>query len=145
MYDLFLRQILFTGVLQQIRLLQKTGKPLIPRLPFHRLCCEICINSVEWWDSDGMHHTGAELRWAVDALAALQESAEMFLVDYFERSYLCALHARRMTLQCKDLQLTKRMWRSCWSNVKLYTTKTKQAARKPPKKRKTSVKDQEKQ
>ena len=49
----------------------------------------------------------AAFRIQVLALEALQEAAEHFLVRFFEDSYLCSAHAKRVTLMCKDLRLLK--------------------------------------
>ena len=50
-----------------------------------------------------------ELRYASSALLALQEAAEAFLVGLFEDSNLCAIHAKRITIMPKDMQLAKRV------------------------------------
>ena len=47
------------------------------------------------------------LRFQVDALGALQEAAEAFLVKEFEMTNLLAIHAKRITIQAKDMQLTR--------------------------------------
>ena len=39
------------------------------------------------------------------AIEALQEAAETYLVRLFDDANLCALHARRITLMAKDIQL----------------------------------------
>jgi histone H3/H4 len=43
------------------------------------------------------------------ALEALQEAAEMYVVQLFEDSLLCAVHAKRVTLMANDLQLARRI------------------------------------
>lgn len=43
------------------------------------------------------------------ALEALQEAAEMYMVQFFEDSVLCAVHAKRVTLMANDLQLVRRI------------------------------------
>ena len=43
------------------------------------------------------------------AMAALQEAAESFLVQLFEDVQLCAIHARRITIMPRDIQLALRM------------------------------------
>jgi histone H3/H4 len=43
------------------------------------------------------------------ALEALQEAAEMYLVQFFEDSMLCAIHSKRITLMANDLQLVRRI------------------------------------
>jgi histone H3 len=48
-----------------------------------------------------------DLRFTRSAILALQESAEMFLVSLFEDSNLCAIHAGRITVKPKDMQLAR--------------------------------------
>ena len=38
------------------------------------------------------------MRWTAEALLALQESSEDFLVHLFEDCNLCAIHAKRVTI-----------------------------------------------
>ena len=47
--------------------------------------------------------------WQVEALAALQEACEAYLVHLFEDSNLCAIHAKRVTIMVKDIQLARRI------------------------------------
>lgn len=42
-----------------------------------------------------------------EALAALQESSEMFITNFIEDSYILALHAKRITLQIRDIHAAK--------------------------------------
>lgn len=42
-------------------------------------------------------------------MLALQEAAEAYLVSLFEDTNLCAIHARRVTIMTRDLQLAKRI------------------------------------
>jgi histone H3 len=42
---------------------------------------------------------------------ALQEAAEQYLVGLFEDSNLCAIHAKRVTIMAKDIQLARRLRR----------------------------------
>ena len=44
------------------------------------------------------------------ALLALQEEAEAYIVNLFEDANLCAIHAKRVKLMPKDIQLAKRIW-----------------------------------
>jgi len=43
------------------------------------------------------------------ALEALQEAAEAYLVGLFEDTNLCGIHARRVTIMPKDMQLARRI------------------------------------
>ena len=42
-------------------------------------------------------------------MLALQEAAEAYIVGLFEDTNLCALHAKRVTIMVKDLQLARRI------------------------------------
>uniref|UniRef100_A0A3Q7EME0 Core Histone H2A/H2B/H3 domain-containing protein n=1 Tax=Solanum lycopersicum TaxID=4081 RepID=A0A3Q7EME0_SOLLC len=48
-------------------------------------------------------------RWQAEALIAIQEAAEDFLVHLFEDAMLCAIHAKRVTLMKKDFELARRL------------------------------------
>lgn len=84
--------------LLEIRKYQRTTKFLIPKLPFARLVKEIIMTFVPY-----------DYRIRALALEALQEAAEMYMVQFFEDSVLCAVHAKRVTLMANDLQLVRRI------------------------------------
>ncbi|XP_040261750.1 histone H3-like centromeric protein A [Bufo bufo] len=88
-----------TRALMEIRKYQKSTDLLIRKAPFARLVREVCID----------FSRGVPYSWQVAALMALQEAAEAFIVRLFEDSYLCSLHARRVTLYVKDIQLARRI------------------------------------
>jgi histone H3 len=48
-------------------------------------------------------------RMQANALLAMQEAAEAYLVRLFEDSNLCAIHAKRVTILPKDIQLARRI------------------------------------
>lgn len=48
---------------------------------------------------------GKNFRITPEALAALQESAEMYVTQFFEDAYSLTLHRGRVTLNVKDMQL----------------------------------------
>ena len=50
-----------------------------------------------------------EIRVQRAAMDALQEAAEYYIINLFDDENLCVLHAERMTLQPKDLQLALRI------------------------------------
>jgi histone H3 len=86
-----------TVALRDIRRYQKNGNLLLPRLPFARLVREI----TDYW----VH----EIRFESKAISALHEAAEAYLVEVFEDSYQCAIHAGRVTLLGKDMALALRL------------------------------------
>ena len=51
----------------------------------------------------------ADLRFQESALLAIQEASEVYLVDLFADANLCAIHAKRVTLFPKDMQLARRI------------------------------------
>ncbi|EGR28736.1 hypothetical protein IMG5_169330, partial [Ichthyophthirius multifiliis] len=86
-----------TVALREIRKYQKSTDLLIRKLPFQRLVRDIA------------HEFKAELRFQSSAILALQEASEAYLVGLFEDTNLCAIHARRVTIMTKDLQLARRI------------------------------------
>jgi len=81
--------------LQQIRRYQKSASLLIKRHPFQRLVRDIAKP----------YHKKFQLA----ALSALQEAAEAYLVGLFEDTNLCTIHAKRVTIMPKDIQLARRI------------------------------------
>ncbi len=59
---------------------------------------------------------GESMRWQSQAIQALQEAAEAFLVHLFEDTNLCAIHAKRVTIMQKDIQLARRI-RGAWGGL----------------------------
>ena len=50
-----------------------------------------------------------DLRFQASAIAALQEASEAYLVSLFEDTNLCAIHAKRVTVQPKDIELAAKV------------------------------------
>ena len=86
-----------TVALREIRKLQKSTELLIRRLPFQRLVRELAQDFRN------------DLRFQSSAVLALQEAAEAYLVTLFEDTNLCAIHAKRVTIMPKDIQLARRI------------------------------------
>jgi histone H3-like centromeric protein A len=59
---------------------------------------------------------GEGMRWQSQAVQALQEASEAFLVHLFEDTNLCAIHAKRVTIMQKDIQLARRI-RGAWGGL----------------------------
>ena len=87
-----------TVALREIRRYQKTAELLIRKLPFNRLVREIAQDFK------------TDLRFQAQAIGALQEAAEAYLVGLFEDTNLCGIHAKRVTIMPKDIQLARRIW-----------------------------------
>jgi histone H3 len=89
-----------TVALRDIRRYQKSTDLLIRKLPFQRLVKEIAQNLGEQYKN---------MRFQSTAVLALQEAAEAYLVDLFGDCLLCALHAKRVTVQPRDMALAIRL------------------------------------
>ena len=86
-----------TVALRQIRKYQRSTDLLIAKLPFRRLVREIATN------------LDNQKRFQETALQAIQEASEAFLVGLLEEANLCAIHAKRVTLMSKDIQLARKI------------------------------------
>lgn len=86
-----------TIALREIRKYQKSTDCLLPKLPFQRLVRDLAITMVP------------DIRFQASSLYALQEACEAYLVGLFEDTNQCAIHARRVTIMVRDLQLARRI------------------------------------
>jgi len=86
-----------TVALREIRKYQKSTQLLIRKLPFQKLIREVAGEFKE------------NLRFQSHAIMALQEASEAYLVSLFEDTNLCAIHAKRVTIMPKDIQLARRI------------------------------------
>ncbi|XP_017787304.1 PREDICTED: histone H3.3-like [Nicrophorus vespilloides] len=85
-------QTMSANLIKEMKKLQLSVEDLIPKMTFCRLIKEI------------MQKYG-EYRIQGQALQGLQTAAEMYMVQMFEDSNKCTMHARRATLQPPDMQL----------------------------------------
>ena len=93
-----------TVALKEIRRYQKSTDLLIWKLPFQRLVQEIA----------GDHKVitsplCSKVKFQSAAIMALQKASEAYLVGLFEDTNLCAIHAKRVTIMPKDIQLARRI------------------------------------
>ena len=86
-----------TVALREIRKYQKTTELLIRKLPFQRLIREL---SQEF---------KTDLRFQSNAILAMQESAEAYLIGLYEDTNICTIHAKRVTIMPKDMMLAHRL------------------------------------
>ncbi|XP_027464958.1 histone H3.3A-like [Zalophus californianus] len=86
-----------TVALRKIRCYQKATELLILKLPFQHLVQEIAQDFK------------TDLCFQSAALGALQEASEAYPVGLFEDTNLCAIHAKRVTIMPKDIQLVHRI------------------------------------
>ena len=107
-----------TVALREIRRYQKSTELLIRKLPFQRLVREIAqdfkvssftCRSDELSGGLMILFVQTDLRFQSSAVMALQEAAEAYLVSLFEDTNLAAIHAKRVTIQPKDLALARRL------------------------------------
>ncbi|CBK24944.2 uncharacterized protein [Blastocystis hominis] len=84
--------------LHEIRRYQNSTELLIRKLPFARLVKEIAER-----------FTKEQLRWTLTAIEALQCATEAYLVSIFEDANLCTIHAKRVTVMVRDIQLARRI------------------------------------
>jgi len=84
-----------TVALREIKKYQKSTELLLRKLPFQRLVREIAQDFV------------SDLRFQATAMTVLQEAAEAYLVQLFENAQSCAVHGKRITIQPKDINLTR--------------------------------------
>ena len=86
-----------TVALREIRKYQKSTELLIRKVPFGRLVRQIAQDFRKG------------IRFQSAAVGALQEASEDYLVGLFEDTNLCALHAKRVTITPRDMQLARRI------------------------------------
>ena len=84
--------------MREIRFYQRNTELLIRKLPFARLVKEVQT-----------YFSRNEYRWQAEAILALQEAAEAHLIGLFEDANLCCIHAKRVTIMPKDIQLARRI------------------------------------
>jgi histone H3 len=85
------------AALKEIRQYQSSHELLIRKRPFQRVVQGIA------------GQRSGDVRFGACAMLALQEAAEAYLVGLFEDSWLCALHAKRVTVMVKDMHLARRI------------------------------------
>ena len=87
-----------TVALREIRKYQRSTELLIRKLSFSRLVREITNNVAP-----------EPYRWTAEGLLAIQEATEDMIVHLLEDCNLCAIHAKRVTIMPKDMQLARRI------------------------------------
>lgn len=87
------------AAIREIKKYQKSTELLLRKLPFQRLVREV-LNGDD---------RANEFRFQSQALLALQEATEAYIVGLFEDTNLCAIHAKRVTIMKKDMQLAIRI------------------------------------
>ena len=85
--------------MRQIRKYQNSTELLIQKAPLARLFKEITQDTLNIPD----------LSWQRTAVEALHHATEDCNVRLFEDTNLCAIHAKRVTVMPKDIQLARRI------------------------------------
>ena len=88
-----------TNVDREIKQLQSTTHNLLRLAPFSRLVKETITKM----------SGGKSFRVQGEAIQALMQACEAFLIQLFEASYMCTNHAKRVTLKADDMQLVRRI------------------------------------
>jgi histone H3 len=83
--------------LREIRKYQSTAELLLPRAPFQRLVREIA------------QAKQSDIKFRPSALEALQEASEAFIIGMMEDGLLCTVHAQRVALMRRHLELAERI------------------------------------
>ena len=91
--------IVLAVALHEIRRYQKSTELLIRKLPFQHLVRELTQDFSQ------------DLCFKPTSLLAAHEASEAYLVGLFEDTNLCAIHAKRVTIMPKDIQLSRRIRR----------------------------------
>ena len=86
------------GAIREIKKMQRTTELCILKLPFQRLVKEIM---------SGWEVNRPDMKMQSQALLALQEAGEAYLVDLFQDTVRCAIHAKRVTIMPKDMRLAR--------------------------------------
>ena len=123
----FYSTLIGTVALREIRRYQKGTELLIRKAPFQRLVREIAqdlkksdlrfqstavlaLQEVSW---DAVLvlvlHVFIILLFVVSLDCIYQQAAEAYLIGLFEDTLLCAVHAKRVTIMPKDMQLARRI------------------------------------
>ena len=100
-----------TVAYREIRRYQKSTNPLIPKLSFSRLTREIVQDTLG--NKAHKKMVGKKLekptRVTSTMLMAAQEATESYITGYMQDANLAALHAKRVTINPKDLGLVERI------------------------------------
>ena len=87
-----------TMALREMRRYQKSTELLIRKLPFQQLVRELAQDLGK-----------INIRFQSGAIMALQEASEAYLVGLLEDANLCAMHAKRVTIMTKNIQLARQI------------------------------------
>eukprot|EP00804_Cyclotella_cryptica_P027668 CCRYP_010288-RA/>CCRYP_010288-RA protein AED:0.07 eAED:0.00 QI:0/-1/0/1/-1/0/1/0/122 len=98
-----------TVALRKIHRYQKSTDLLIRKVPFQCFAREV----LQDLNRPGSYPHFAVERFQASSLLANKETVEAFSVGLFEDANLCAIHARRVTIMPKDMQLALKIRGDC--------------------------------
>ena len=102
-----------TVALREIRRMQSKSDLLIRKLPYQRLVRELFGNEIVNARGTSLHY-----RFQSTALLAMQEATEARLINTFEDVNFLAIHAKRVTIQDKDVKLlTKQLKKQDYADM----------------------------
>jgi histone H3/H4 len=90
------------AALAEIRKMQKSTELIISKAAISRLIREIC-------QEDLGRKPGEDLRWTSAGIAAVHTAAEDYMTKIFESTNRLAIHAKRVTILPKDMQLAREL------------------------------------
>ncbi|GBG62890.1 hypothetical protein CBR_g34262 [Chara braunii] len=93
------------AALAEIRQLQRSTHLCIALRPFMRVVREVVEKEIA---------PGQSIRFQMNAIRALLEVAKAYLINYFERTNIIAIHCKRVTIQLKDLRLVDNLAQARW-------------------------------
>ena len=97
-----------------------------------------------------MSLTKQNYRWTAAALEALHEAAEHFLITLLKNANMCAIHAKRVTVSQKDIELViklldlKKNFKMNDSVTEVLTQSEMDEIRKEDQKRRREIEDRRK-
>ena len=95
------------GILGQVKHFQRRTELLIRKLPFAQVVQEITKDIIEELGLRTRFDRGA--RYQSEAIGALQEVVEHYMIGLFKDTNLCAIHTRWVTIRPKDVQIARKI------------------------------------
>ena len=95
-----------TVALREIRRYQKSTDLLLRKGPFGRLVREITVDVTTAKDNA---YARSDHRYTATSILTHQTACEDYLITLLEDTNLCAIHAKRVTIMPKDMQLARRI------------------------------------
>ena len=101
--------LLYCRLVREITFRECTRKEALTRYRTHKPASHWDAPAITDEDYETGKSNKCPLRWARNAVEALHQAAEDYLVTLLEDANLLAIHARRVTVQPRDIQLARRI------------------------------------